>query len=90
MASLFAHAATLPTKAITRLVTIASERESHFWEEAHRMDIEETTHADQHRTPLSETCGGCNLTVSDAAIIADIFDGRDCNWNMTINDVLGY
>ena len=51
---------------------------------------EETTHADQHSTTLSETCGGCNLTHSDAAIIADIFDGRDCNWNMTINDVLGY
>lgn len=51
---------------------------------------EETAHADQHARTLSETCGGCNLTVSDVAIIADIFDGRDCNWNMTINDILGY
>ena len=51
---------------------------------------EETTHADQHSTPLSETCGGCNLTASDVATIAGIFDGRDCDWNMTINDVLGY
>ena len=35
-----------------------------------------------------ESCGGCNVSASDVAIVRGLFGDRGCVWNMTIEDLL--